>query len=666
MGVEPEKCDRDLLEFLESERIIMSGIVGIYYLNDRPVERQNLRRMVNILAHRGPDGVDIWYSGSIGLGHRMLWTTPESLVEKLPLVDSTGKIVITADARIDNRSELISTLNLNDRPLPKITDSELILAAYVKWGQKCPEKLLGDFAFAIWDGRKNELFCARDYIGVKPFYYYYKPGNIFAFASEIKALLCLAEVPRKINEAKIGIFLCQLKGFAALNHKTFYQDIFRFPPANLMTLGEKGLHFQPFWDLDAAATKIQEHLKSDAEYVEAFRERFTEAINCRLRSAYPIVASLSGGLDSSSVSCVARNILREKNGELPTIYADCGVPATKEKIYVNAVLAQGGFKHDIARVTGVISSGKIVTPWLDQPVQKPLNTAIVLATLQLVQNMGARVLLTGHDGDTIVSHGRDYPEEVESDNGDGLKARFLTYLKQGKSPDYISLQNLIDKGLIKSSYVGLYRKNKVRERLVNPKWQEQNSTISYDWAKEIGLEQLIEDEINYQFAYLPTEYLNHYRAITSDNIQIVSEQTDGMSSALGIETRHPFFDQRVIELCLAVPGKMKYESGLGRGVMRRGMENILPEEVRKQPAKIHFYGFIMEEVKGHESKLMEELLFNKPLDLSRYVDVDGLKKEKQEFFNSEHTWEVRRRKAQLLDCTSCLAMWLSEVRNFNG
>ncbi len=169
----------------------MSGIVGIYYINGRPVEGETLGRMVDILAHRGPDGADIWCEGNIGLGHRMLWTTPESLMEKQPLVDRTGNLVLTADARIDNRGELISALRLNDSPVEKITDSALILAAYAEWGNQCPEKLIGDFAFAIWDKRKQVLFCARDHMGVKPFYYYYEPGKFFAFASEIKGLLCL-------------------------------------------------------------------------------------------------------------------------------------------------------------------------------------------------------------------------------------------------------------------------------------------------------------------------------------------------------------------------------------------------------------------------------------------------------------------------------------------
>ena len=139
----------------------MSAIVGLYNTDGKPVDRGDVSRMLDSLAHRGSDGAGLWSDGSIGLGHRMLWTTPESLHEKLPLLNQSGDLVITADARIDNREELIAALGLNGNRRGSITDSQLILAAYEKWGEMCPEKLLGDFAFAIWDGRKQSFVLCQ-------------------------------------------------------------------------------------------------------------------------------------------------------------------------------------------------------------------------------------------------------------------------------------------------------------------------------------------------------------------------------------------------------------------------------------------------------------------------------------------------------------------------
>ncbi|QSJ19247.1 lasso peptide isopeptide bond-forming cyclase [Nostoc sp. UHCC 0702] len=670
----------------------MSGIVGIYNLDGLPVEREHLGRMVNILAHRGPDGADIWCEGSVGLGHRMLWTTPESLLEKLPLVNRTGNLVMTADARIDNRDELICALSLNHRPAEKITDSELILAAYEKWGKQCPERLIGDFTFAIWDQQKQVLFCARDHMGVKPFYYYHQPGKFFAFASEIKGLLCLEAVPRKINEAKVGIYLCQLSGFAELKPETFYQHILRLPPAHWMELSEKGMECKSYWDLDAEAKKIQQVLKSDSDYVEAFRERFTEAIACRLRSAYPIVSTLSGGLDSSSVSCVARNLLKQQNpeAELLTVYADCGVPSTDEKAYVNTVLAQGGFKHHIGQVSNPIGSAQTVTPWLDQPVQMP-TPAMLLTIVQSVHQQGARVMLTGHDGDTIVSHGQDYPNELiesgewqhlkkiveagfgytkDADDAADLEKKIKLELYKYLLP-YLKelIKNFKIKKYIKTCYrafrnwsfsprnmVGLLGRS-IYQNLRRLKWKEQNSFIHADFAFQINLGKLLQAEIDYQFAYLPSEYLNHYRGITSGNLLEGTEQIDAISSALAIEPRHPFLDKRLVELCLAVPAHLKFCNGFGRGVMRRAMKDILPEEVRRRVSKVDFYGFIVPAMENDERKLIDDLLLAKKSNLSHYLHTNALYQEYQYFSNSATPCLQRRRRARMITCVIFLSMW---------
>ncbi|MDQ3661541.1 MAG: asparagine synthetase B, partial [Actinomycetota bacterium] len=138
----------------------MSAIVGVFHPDGRMVDRGTVGKMLESIAHRGPDGSGEWTEGSVGLGHRMLHTTPESLHEKLPL--AKRNFVITADARIDNREELLKALGFTDGPNKKVSDSELILGAYERWGERCPERLLGDFAFVVWDMRRRTVFCARD------------------------------------------------------------------------------------------------------------------------------------------------------------------------------------------------------------------------------------------------------------------------------------------------------------------------------------------------------------------------------------------------------------------------------------------------------------------------------------------------------------------------
>ena len=142
----------------------MSGLIGVFERQNTGLDPTVLSRMTAVMSHRGPDGMRHWQEGRVGLGHCMLHSTPESLHETLPLSDKHSGLAITADARIDNRQELISALRLKRRHPSTITDSELILGAYQKWAEQCVDHLIGDFAFLIWDAHKQQLFGARDHL----------------------------------------------------------------------------------------------------------------------------------------------------------------------------------------------------------------------------------------------------------------------------------------------------------------------------------------------------------------------------------------------------------------------------------------------------------------------------------------------------------------------
>jgi asparagine synthase (glutamine-hydrolysing) len=183
----------------------MSGIVGVLNRDRAPVDRDVLQRMTHAMIRRGPDAQHIWVNGSVGLGHAALFTTLEAERENQPTT-LDGQVWITADARIDEWDHLRSMLSAKGRQIPDtVTDVELILHAYHVWGEDCVDHLIGDFSFAIWDARQQKLFCARDHMGVKPFYYFLS-DKLFIFASDVGALLAMPEVPRRLNEARIADF----------------------------------------------------------------------------------------------------------------------------------------------------------------------------------------------------------------------------------------------------------------------------------------------------------------------------------------------------------------------------------------------------------------------------------------------------------------------------
>ncbi len=636
----------------------MSGIVGICYLDKSPVEQQNIARMIDTLAHRGPDGADIWVDGSVGLGHRMLWTTPESLIEKLPLVNQRGDIVLTSDCRIDNREELIAALQLNNRSSEKITDSELVLGAYEKWGEECPEHLLGDFVFAIWDKRKQTLFCARDHMGVKPFYYFHQPGKLFAFGSEIKALLSLQDVPRRLNEIKVGDYLAS--NFQD-KVETFYQDIFRLPPASCLTLNRKGLQIRSYWSLDPERELC---LSSDEEYAEALQEIFAESVRCRLRSAFPVGSHLSGGLDSSSVTCMARKILEEKNSKLHT-FSNIFDTVTQcdERPFIEAVLAQGGMNPHYVHgdELGPLSDLKRIFKYHDEVFFGPTHFLVWVANLA-TENQGIRIVLDGFDGDTTISHGDGYFTELAHKGqwaafakqandivqraGGGsplniLRSSGLTYVEDlarksnwlgfaketrqiSKYFDISQQQILVQHGLkplIPESGRLAWRKLRGHnEPMLNANW-----LFNRSFAQKIGLKKRIK-ALDESQSHLPvTEREYHWRYLTWGLVGYAMETLDKSYATFSIEARHPFMDKRLIEFCLSLPPQQKLNQGWTRLVMRRAMQNILPEQVQWRQTKSKMTASFIHGLLNLNRQVLDDLMQNHLEPIATYVDINALR-----------------------------------------
>jgi asparagine synthase (glutamine-hydrolysing) len=600
----------------------MSAIVGIYYLNDQPTNPANLGQMVDILAHRGPDGAKIWSEGAIGLGHRMLWTTPESLLETLPLINQRGDCVITADARIDNREELIAALNLCDRAFEKITDSQLILAAYDKWGENCPKHLLGDFAFAIWDKRQQTLLCARDHFGVRPFYYHHCPGRIFVFASEIKALFCSSEVPQRLNELRIGDYLEVMLEDKVI---TFYEDIFRLPPGHSLTVNRKGLQLQHYWSLDPTR---ELRLSSDAEYAEAYREIFTEAVRCRLRSAFPVGSTLSGGLDSSSITCVGRELLAQQGGQpLKTFSAVFDkVSQCDERPYINAVLAQGRVEpyYIHADQLSPLSDIDRVLWHQDEPFYAP-NLFMHWGLYQSAQQQGVRIFLDGLVGDSTVFHGWEYLIDLARTGRWLTLARVAeaTAKRHGHPPWKLTRHHLWHHGVrprvpqrLRQAWRLLRRRNPLAAFQLCP-------IVNPEFAKHIGLSDRIRAFQEDTSLWSARNY--HHQYLSTGEIPLALEVANKAASAFAIETRFPFTDRRLVEFCLAIPPAQKLHNGYTRMIVRRALVNELPEKIRWRSDKANLAPNFRQGLLTFERDRLEQLILENPQAIEAYVDVDALR-----------------------------------------
>ena len=285
----------------------MSGLLGIFHRTGVPVDTQQLQAMTNFMAYRGPDGMDTYAADIIGLGHTMLRTSEAVADDRQPA--RLGAFWITADVRLDCRSELVEKLTKLNRGCIEsaVSDARLILHAYAAWGPDCVDHLRGDFAFGIWDSAAKTLFCARDHLGIKPFYYA-DFGKVFLFSNTLNCLRLYPLVTTELNEAAIGDFL--LFGLNYDKATTTFRDIQRLPPAHSLIVSPDKLEIKCYWQPPTEG-RIR-YARSD-EYLERFAELLRSAVEDRLRTDR-VGIFLSGGLDSGAIAVTAKEIARSRGG----------------------------------------------------------------------------------------------------------------------------------------------------------------------------------------------------------------------------------------------------------------------------------------------------------------------------------------------------------------
>ncbi len=293
----------------------MGAIFGILRFDGSSVSARELERMGNVLAHRGPDGRKFVAEGSIGLGHCLMRVNQEDLFERQPLRDRDADLTLIADCRIDNREELAGIFGIGPARLRDMPDSALVLRAYKEWGENCAEHLLGDFAFAVWDGRAGKLVLARDHMGQRTVRYH-RANRFFAFATEIKALWALPDVPRRVSEEAIGKFI--LADQTPREGATMFEDICAVTGGTTLTIDNAGeLSKNRYWMPRSDPAHVN---RDERYYIENYRRIFTEAVECRVRRLIgPPALLLSAGYDSGAIAGLCGPVLRAKGRKLITV-----------------------------------------------------------------------------------------------------------------------------------------------------------------------------------------------------------------------------------------------------------------------------------------------------------------------------------------------------------
>lgn len=573
----------------------MSGIVGCFYRDQRPVTSEEVKGMLDPIQHRGPDGTQIWIENNMGLGHAMLWTTPESLTEQLPYTHRHLPITITADARLDNRSELIEQLDLSDHPPQTLSDSQLILEAYLCWQDRCPDYLLGDFTFILWDRSRQRVFAARDPMGGKPLYYYCTP-QVAVLASEIQALLAHPQVPCQFNDNRIaGMWLLGSSGLQPILNEqswTLFQDISPLPGGHQLVITPDQIHLDPYWQLDP---ERELKLGSDQEYAEAFRDLFQQAVRCRLRSAFPVGVVVSGGLDSSAVACCARDLLTDGSSDLSLIAATYPhlPPAEQrwldERPYLQSLADQPGFDlHTFAadRFSPLRDPDSHQIYWHPDEWFHAPNLYLFRHAYHWANQRQIRVMLDGLDGDVVVSHGIYLLQELAQ------AGRWRQLWDQRR---VAGIHQAHPWRFLWSYVWALQVKPKLWRGPLRQLEHFGSSSpaplLSPALADRTGIEDYRRAQAQHRQLFQSVRGM-HYLNLTSDLIPSSLQSVERLGATWGCEPRHPFFDRRLVEFCLSLPTEQKIDHGWTRIVLRRAMAGILPPQIQWRITKAHLgYSF---------------------------------------------------------------------------
>ncbi len=536
----------------------MSGLVGMCTLDGGPVDRALLERMTQWLAFRGPDAQQVWSEGSVGFGYTLLATSPATAGQQP--VTHEG-VTVVADLRLDARSELIAALRSRGQDVSNSTsDATLLLCAYFVWGEECLNHLLGDFAFAIWDGRRRQLFCARDPFGIKPFFYAHL-GTSFVFSNTLECLRLHPGISDRLNEQAIADFLL----FESNQDPgtTVYADIRRLAPAHALTVSAEGTRLCKYADLP---DEDPLNLRDPAAAVAQLRTLLSAAARDRLPEG-PAVVLLSGGLDSTSVAAAALGWRRAEADSpalraLTVVYERVSDP---ERRYAPLAASALGIPLDFLPGDdfGPYQSADPPPPPAPEPVHDPFSS-FSHAQLTAVAAR-ARVAFTGNGGDPAFSS--------------SLSAHFAGLARRRRFGRI--LRDLAQFMSAEGRLSRLYPRTRMRilARRVHPPdlfppW------LNEEFASRLHLRARW-TEIN-RPGPLPRRAPrpSAFESFRSVQWAQMFELFDAGVTRLPLEFRHPFFDLRMISFLLRLPA-LPWCSD--KELLRLALRGVLPEEVRLRP-----------------------------------------------------------------------------------
>jgi len=559
----------------------MCGIAGFYSSKKKEEAVWILRRMLTRIKHRGPDHSGIYLSERIGLGSVRL-SIIDLQTGGMPLSNEDDSLWIVFNGEIFNYVELKMSLLSKGHHFKTTTDTEVILHLYEEYGSECLNMLNGQFAFAIWDSTKKELFLARDRVGIRPLFYTTLKEEVI-FASEIKALLEYPGVNAQISAKSMKQ---AFTFWTTLTPDTIFQDIFEVSPGHCITVNSSGMHDKEYWQLPVYRPEEFRNISLN-DSIEEFRTLFSDAVRIRMRADVPVGAYLSGGIDSCITTSFIKNIIPDNLRTFSIGFTD---DEFDESAYQD--LAVDYFKTNHSRIT--CSSSDIAEKFSDvvwhteMPLLRTAPTPMQLLS-GLVRSQDVKVVITGEGADELLGGYNIFKEAIirqfwakdpTSKYRPLLLKKLYPYLPQMKTANSMALKLFYGYKLEETEspiYSHLIRWNNTSHLKNYLSENFKSKTDNYDPINELA--QKSESRLKGVDLLSRAQWIELTLFMSG---YLLSSQGDRMAMANSVEGRYPFLDHRVIEFCMKLPPHYKLNGLNEKVLLKKMMSGKLPDQIIKR------------------------------------------------------------------------------------
>jgi asparagine synthase (glutamine-hydrolysing) len=557
----------------------MTAIAGCWTTGVGPEPAQACAAMLRAQSIYGPDDVGQVDQGEISVGRCLYRLLPEDDYDRQPLVASGGRLLLVADVRLDNRGELADGLGIGSAEIGEASDASLLLAAWARWSSRCFDRLVGPYAFAVWDRETRSLVLARDSSGERPLHFH-RAGGFLAFSSMPKGLHALPDIPRAPNEAAVRDFLALMP---EVGSQSYFAGVERVEPGAFVTVTDRGLISESHWP----GTETRVRFRRDQDYVEAMREKLDLAVRACLRAAPgPIGAHLSGGLDSTAVASTAARFLAERGDRLTAFTAaprlgfksesPIGCFGDESGLARTVVTAYQNIDHVIVRTSGRSFTDNLDRDlfYYDRPLLNLCNFEWIHEIDKQSKARGIHVLLTGSNGNLSFSYGGlDALPELFG------QGRFVLWMILARA--IVRARTLHWQGVALRT-LGPWIPGPAWAALGRMRGAPPTDILGYtalnpscvpDLDRKQKLAALGLDEFDRPAKHTVASRISNLRFVDSGNY------AKGALGGWGVDLRDPTSDRRLVEFCLSIPAEQFIIDGRPRSLARRALSDRLPKAV---------------------------------------------------------------------------------------